>query len=435
MENSAAPNSSLRRGRQPYLLPQEAKRRRLERYRLRRQRMIHIGLEVERWHQLRAELGLENNASLAKFLLDNYRSCHKFMKLSSNPNTGGNAFGITHESCTASSTSFSGIQRKLTIQTSETLKTPQRTFPELQSPVELSHCDTGDDNDNDEDSSNFTADSADEADYLLPDSFASSKLKDYTAEEEVLNFIDDEVISGEEESVPILVASTKVKSIHRMRTGIVFDACLMSLARKAFSTCENADCKSKVDLQLHIVATAMKVIGHCSQGHESTWWSQPLVQTIPAGNIQLASSIILSGNNYGKIALMLKFLNMLPIGHQSFLKIQKTHVQPSVLNYWRTMQAKHFRELAQPIVVIAHQYWNVHALSKKYLTHTMMDNATHKILEVQVIDVQNDARKLQNLEVSGFQQVFRRLMQNNLSISEMVTNADAELLSLMSEYY
>ncbi|XP_059800854.1 uncharacterized protein LOC132378131 [Hypanus sabinus] len=65
--------SNARSNRKHRLPPQEARRRRLERYRLRRKRMIHIGLQVDRWHQLKSELSLENDAALAKFLLDYYR--------------------------------------------------------------------------------------------------------------------------------------------------------------------------------------------------------------------------------------------------------------------------------------------------------------------------------------------------------------------------
>ncbi|XP_067908384.1 uncharacterized protein [Heterodontus francisci] len=265
--------------------------------------------------------------------------------------------------------------------------------------------------------------------------FINAKLRACTIEEEVLNIIHDEVVSGEKESIPVSVDSAQDKSICSMRTGIVFDTCLMSLAKKAFSRCAHLHCTGKIDLELHVVATAMKVVSHCCHGHKSTWWSQPLLKGVPAGNIQLVSSIVLSGNNYRKIALMLKFLNMLPVGHQSFLKIRKSHVQPSVTNYWKKMQGEYFLELTHPIVVLGDRCNNSHVRSEKYHTYTMMDNSTHRILDVQVIDAREGTRRLRNLEISGFQRAFQCLIQNDLNVSEIVTDADPQLLSMMRSKY
>ncbi|XP_041048314.1 uncharacterized protein LOC121280414 isoform X1 [Carcharodon carcharias] len=437
MENTVTYKSSSRRGRQPYLPPQEAKRRRLERYRLRRLRMVDIGGETESWHQLKLELGFEKDASFAKFLLDYYRSHSVSKMLHSDPKTKKE---IVHhkgkdESNNATCTSSSENQNEQRIRSSLIMTFPHRTTSQPLSTASLSSVDSDMDTDHDKGSLEFVEDPVDVTEYLLPGNFLNTKLRDCTIEEEVLNIINDEVKSEEEESIPVSVASAQGKSICSMRTGIVFDTCLMSLAEKAFSRCECLNCDGKIDLELHVVATALKVVIHCCHGHESVWWSQPLLEGVPAGNILLVSSIVLSGNNYRKIALMLKFLNMLPVSHQSFLKIQKSYVQPSVTNYWKTMQGKHFLEHTHPVVVLGDQCNNSHVLSEKYLTYTMMDNSTHKILDVQVIDAREGTRKLRNLEISGFQRAFQCLVQNSLDVSEIVTDADPQILTMMKLKY
>ncbi|XP_078066134.1 uncharacterized protein LOC144491754 isoform X2 [Mustelus asterias] len=437
MENPVTAKSSSRRGRQPYLLPQEAKRRRLERYRLRRRRMVNIDRESENWQQLKSELGFEKDVSLAKFLLDYYRSHSVPMKFHSDPKAKGQVahYKRKYESSDTSSTSSSETQSEQCTPSSLMITFPQITAPQLLPTVGSSIAYNDMDTDHNKESLEFMEDSVDVTEHLLPENFINTKLRDCTVEEEVLSIVNDETVSGEEESIPVSLASAQDKSICGMRTGIIFDTCLMSLAKKAFTKCECLDCNGKIDLELHVVATAMKVVIHCHHGHKSVWWSQPLLDGDPAGNFLLVSSIVLSGNNYRKIALMLKFLNMLPVSHQSFLKIQKSYVQPSVTNYWRKMQERHFLGLTRPIVVLGDQCNNSHVLSEKYLTCTMMDNSTHKILDVQVIDAREGTRKLRNLEISGFQRAFQCLMQNNLDVSEVVTDADPQLLMIMKSKY
>ncbi|XP_072329201.1 uncharacterized protein [Scyliorhinus torazame] len=437
MENTVTSKPSSRRGRQAYLQPEEAKRRRLERYRLRRKQMVNIGAQSGSWQQLKLELGFKSDDSLAKFLLDYYRSHSGSLKFHSDPKAKTEV--VHHkrknESSNTSSTSSFETQSEQRIRSSLMITFPQITTPQLLSTVGSSTVDSDTDTDHDKQSLELMGDSEDTSKYLLPDNFINTQLRDCTIEEEVLNIVNDEIVSGEDESVPASVSSAQDKSICDMRTGIIFDTCLMSLAEKAFSKCKSLNCNGKIDLELHVVATAMKVVSYCCHGHKSVWWSQPLLQGVPAGNILLVSSIVLSGNNYRKIALMLKFLNMLPVGHQSFLKIQKSYVQPSVTNYWRKMQEKHFLELTRPIVVVGDQSHNSRVLSEKYLTYTMMDNSTHKILDVQMIDAREGTRKLRNLEISGFQRALQCLVQNNLDVSEIVTDADPQLLMIMKSKY
>ncbi|XP_043564497.1 uncharacterized protein LOC122559181 [Chiloscyllium plagiosum] len=428
--------SSSKRGRQPYLAPQEAKRRRLERYRLRRKQMINIGLEIDRWQQLKSELGFEKDACLAKFLLDYYRAHHVSTTLYLDPKGRGELVHhrMQDESCNTSSTSSRENQSEQRIQSSLMIKFPQRTPPQL-SAEGLSTADSDTDTEHGKDDMKFVEDSMDVTEYLLPENCINTKLMDCTVEEEVLNIINNKIVPGEEESVQVPVALTPNKSVCSMRTGIVYDACLMSLAKKAFSRCEHLKCKGKIDLELHIVATAMKVVSHCCHGHKSVWWSQPLLEGVPAGNTLLVSSIVLSGNNYRKIALMFKFLNMRLVSYQSFLKTQKSYVQPSVTNFWKKMQGKHFLELTHPLVVLGDQSNNDYISSERYLTYTMMDNCTHKILDVQVIDAREGARRLRNLETSAFRRAFQWLVKNNLDVSEIVTDADPQLLSTIKSVY
>ncbi|XP_042195681.1 uncharacterized protein LOC103176683 isoform X2 [Callorhinchus milii] len=357
-----------KRGRKPYLTPSEAKRRRLERYRERRKRYINLGAEVEKWRQLKEELNIPSDENLAKILMDYYR-CDGVSLLDTASKARQTTVDKGNDDSTSTCTSINESGQPLRSTTLN--KLPEKKIPQIDSPAGLSieHYDTETDS------------------------------------------TEDSVESAEE--------------------FVEMTSCL-GPNKKAFKQCEWRNCNSELDLELKVVATAMKIITRCRSGHKSVWWSQPLLKEIPAGNFQLASSIVLSGNNYRKIALMLKFMNMVPIGHHSFLQIQRLYVLPSVSDYWKKMQMDIYKEITDPIVVLAEGFNNNSAFPEKYFTYTMMDNFTQKVLEVQVINVK--AKKMnnsRNIESLWFQNALESLTRNNICVSEAVTEPNAEILSLM----
>ncbi|XP_042195683.1 uncharacterized protein LOC103176683 isoform X4 [Callorhinchus milii] len=271
-----------KRGRKPYLTPSEAKRRRLERYRERRKRYINLGAEVEKWRQLKEELNIPSDENLAKILMDYYR-CDGVSLLDTASKARQTTVDKGNDDSTSTCTSINESGQPLRSTTLN--KLPEKKIPQIDSPAGLSieHYDT--ETDSTEDSVESAEEFVEMTSCLGPNNFVGTGLKNSAVEEEVLNFEEDhpdENLCGVEEPVPISSNARLDKNIHAMRTGIVFDACLMSLARKAFKQCEWRNCNSELDLELKVVATAMKIITRCRSGHKSVWWSQPLLKEIPA---------------------------------------------------------------------------------------------------------------------------------------------------------
>lgn len=83
-------------------------------------------------------------------------------------------------------------------------------------------------------------------------------------------------------------------------------------------------------------------------------WSQSrLPNGVLTGNFLFCSSVVLSGNNYAKLALFGRFLNMGVPGRSSFTRIQTHYVVPQVNRYWEMTQAGILRQLKDKEVVIA----------------------------------------------------------------------------------
>ena len=70
------------------------------------------------------------------------------------------------------------------------------------------------------------------------------------------------------------------------------------------------------------------------------------------GDLVLASSIVMSGNNFTKVALLAKFMNLSMISNATFLRMQNHYTVPVIKVYWNEDQAKNIEKAKQQSSVI-----------------------------------------------------------------------------------
>lgn len=80
----------------------------------------------------------------------------------------------------------------------------------------------------------------------------------------------------------------------------------------------------------------------CSFGHSLWRWnSQPLLKFgMQGGDFMLSSNILLSGNNYRKIALLFKFMRMGMVAESTFFRIQDAYCIEPVQEYWEQIRSE-----------------------------------------------------------------------------------------------
>ena len=55
---------------------------------------------------------------------------------------------------------------------------------------------------------------------------------------------------------------------------------------------------------------------------------------VQAGDFLLATNILLSGNNYTKVALLFKFMNMKMVNSSTFFKVQDNYCVNTIKDFW-----------------------------------------------------------------------------------------------------
>ena len=97
-----------------------------------------------------------------------------------------------------------------------------------------------------------------------------------------------------------------------MEKCIVFTEHIMSLLLQLHGKrCCRSGCERNNVYKKTYVGTCLVVSWQCSAGHlGGRWASQPTCDNVRAGNLLLASSILLSGNSFTKVGLLFRFLNL-----------------------------------------------------------------------------------------------------------------------------
>ena len=66
---------------------------------------------------------------------------------------------------------------------------------------------------------------------------------------------------------------------------------------------------------------------------------------ISAGDFLLATNIMLSGNNFAKVALLFEFMNLGMVSWVQFERIQALYAIPTIMGYWERLRTATVQQL------------------------------------------------------------------------------------------
>lgn len=92
----------------------------------------------------------------------------------------------------------------------------------------------------------------------------------------------------------------------------------------------------------------------CPNGHSLWRWnSQPVMKFgMQAGDFLLSTNILLSGNDYAKVALLFKFMNMGMVKKNTFVSIQDAYCVDTVKSFWEERRTEALSGLQGKDVVV-----------------------------------------------------------------------------------
>ena len=139
------------------------------------------------------------------------------------------------------------------------------------------------------------------------------------------------------------------------------------------------------DSYCSVLCCSFLIFQICHQGHSVWRWnSQPTLKYgMHAGDFMLSSNSLLSGNNYGKVALLFKFMNLGIVHRTTFFKIQDAYCVDAIEDYWDDKRSAIITRLKSKVSVVAlGKFANP---SPTNITPTVLHTADYNVAQLHLI--------------------------------------------------
>ena len=93
------------------------------------------------------------------------------------------------------------------------------------------------------------------------------------------------------------------------------------------------------------VGAVLEICWKCSNGHNGIWHSSSILGKKRGQNVFLmpvleAAAILITGNNFEKIQMLMNFSNIDFISEATFNRVQSFHAFPAIQELWQRMKDK-----------------------------------------------------------------------------------------------
>ena len=208
--------------------------------------------------------------------------------------------------------------------------------------------------------------------------------------------------------------------------------CSCSTVKELFTKCLKNSCQSNiVEMKESYVGCTLEMRWECQSGHSGILRSSDSINNIYVNNMQLAASLLFSGNNFTKMSLYAKCFHLAFISYSTFLRCQKKFLIRTVNEWWTNMQGMMFKTIgSQPIVISGDGQMDSPGFSAKNCTYTLMHVTTDYILAVEFVDVRHSQLKSAVMEKVGCERALDSFMAK-VNIEELVTDASSQVIKLL----
>ncbi|XP_070412241.1 uncharacterized protein [Nothobranchius furzeri] len=160
---------------------------------------------------------------------------------------------------------------------------------------------------------------------------------------------------------------------------IVYEKQLLGLFRRC------PVCTGRCVVNTTTIGTLLRVTQRCSCcEHYNEWSNQPMVNSIPAGNLQLCAAVLFTGSSFSQISKFLGAFNVQGLSKQTFYRHQAKLLIPTVSWQWQLEQADIIQEATEsgPVTLGGDMRADSPGHSAKYGSYTMMDLKRNKVIQL-----------------------------------------------------
>ncbi|XP_062593204.1 uncharacterized protein LOC134254679 isoform X2 [Saccostrea cucullata] len=433
-------NSTSNRGRKRCLTDSARKRNRASVSAKWNKSRVYIGNQFERWNELKAMLNVDTHAEVARILLNNYHVNNTERKLHAVTSTPGplRVPSLFPTSCDVSDISSAGENLRESDMSgieeicSSAKKKAMEKSNSFINPFDLTI---------EEDEMCLLEDNSSDSDEEYQPSFNLTLRPSNADHIPIEDSDDDSDICGDDPADAVETDYKRINSIEDIETLtndcplLVYQQPLLDLANTQISTICKI-CNESISICVDNIGSATYLKWVCKRGHVvNRWCSQPILnRRLHAGDLVFASAILLSGNNFQKIATLAKFLKLPILSSSTFHRIQKTYLVPAIDRFWIQKQEDTLREFQNTdVIVLGDGRMDSPGHSAQYCSYTFMEYTSKKILCITTMDKRSTDRKSTNLEKACFQRGMQFFKDKGIKVVEVVTDAHVQIASVMNQ--
>uniref|UniRef100_A0A8C6TDK7 Uncharacterized protein n=1 Tax=Neogobius melanostomus TaxID=47308 RepID=A0A8C6TDK7_9GOBI len=408
------------------------KRAKVEADRRRQRTRVNIGEAFEKWKKLKESLGMTKDPQLASFLLESFEK-HTSSKgqgpLTSTPHGPSTAEVFPCSSLTAPESDRDDFQ----IAGVEPLTADQDLLKESIKSTERKDDALDEEQDNNLENSVIAFVVGGPVDSLrgasqnmvdkLPAAQSAAAIPIFPKEDRVV--VESDLINQQ-------ACIAYNKSLLQMATFLQLPLTKCHYSDRSTGT--ECDGRPPFSVKAHPRGTAVILEWFCPHGHKLwSWNSQPkLKHGMQGGDFMLSTNILLSGNNFSKIALLFKFMNICMVASTTFYAVQGAYCLTTIKQFWEEKRTAIINRLESKdhVVALADGKMDSPGQSAMCCTYTTMELDTMDIISVVNVDKRRVGCKSAAMETAAFIETFDKLTKE-VNVKEIVTDAHVQIAALM----
>ena len=211
----------------------------------------------------------------------------------------------------------------------------------------------------------------------------------------------------------------------------------VSILLEMFNKCQVNECVAKAEVKSwQIKGGVVDVLWACADGHTDHWMSSHVLcekrgQKVFVNTLLMASSILITGNNFEKVNDLFKFLGIGFLSASTFHRIQRNYVVPEVSSTWEEMKKEIWLVLGkESLILCGDGKSDSPGHSAKYGTYVLMEQFLDVIVDIEIIDKRETGGVSTNMEVTGLRKLLERIV-GKLVVREIVTDASTSIIALV----
>lgn len=229
----------------------------------------------------------------------------------------------------------------------------------------------------------------------------------------------------------------ELKKYHSMYAGERVMADVENIIQLCEGVCEKENCNERRKIvNKKLEGGVLSVAYCCEKGHDGVWHSSKILgekkgQKLFVSSTLLAAATLITGNNYEKISLFAKCLNLNFVSQSTFSRIQTHYVIPSIKELWGQMKAKIWNVFKKEVLVLCGDgRMDSPGFSAKYCLYAMMDHFLDLIVDLEVVDKREAGGTSSLMEKMGCKRILERMI-GVLNAQELVTDASSVIMKMV----